>query len=892
MESESWSDGESSPAAAGRTDEEEEEELLPLYCRDRRSLRTVGVLDRLLSQRSEKSEFGLNLSLAFKGAACIVLANLPTLLWPLREDIPKHRKPLTGMISLYIAFTLWKTLGETIAFALQGLIGTLLASANVLLVLVTVGATPSTSSGQALVWAAFVLPTLLFLFLNFDNNTRQLGLSTHVLLMMVVMSPDGLDLDDVTEHLYVVAVGTALAVLTALVPPPPIMPRHDPGRGVRAALRYAEEELDEITESIAELFMDVVQAFKASNESMEAEGFIAQANQLHATLDGLGTIIDAAWFEGGCFHTGALRRRFSLCGRRAHLSALQETRGVLSEALDSLSMLAHVVHYRGAACKDSITTDQVDSLLWDAAEFIHDQLAIVPEVLFRAKAGQDVSSLVSKAAARKDRLIEDFGKAFASGEANETGLVRGSKSLSWGSLCDWEKVPISNGLAEATFVYHMRRIAERLVRKLQEQTLPCKSGLLARLYSLVDPAQLFSLKHLLFVVRQSITICVCFVLCTRFYDYTPTMVTTICLLVTEGYKGAMLKKNIGRLQGVVLGTVFPHLFYDWFNTCSETSAVALAFVLFFYEWMALFVYFSSKDAGYIAVLVAGFGANAMCQGCGRQGLRSSSLYDTIEQNAMGIAILTAVDLVFASRRASDVGNKVMYNAVGTKDMEGAGILPLLKQGLATAVPVCSTDPVEARKLRTPRVLDFGRWNAEMMRLCQLALFVSDEASSEPRYMRRAWPSKMYEAVVKGAGDLRLQVAALNDVVEDGGADFVLELQDVPELFHFVRRVQKNVACISDMVYLALKHFDGEKGGSKCRTEEIYAISRSLFVPQPEEVMELMRAISAREDHTGVTPRDIDKYRYCRSSVVVFSLLSIVRCVHSLRGSVVKSIERR
>eukprot|EP00408_Alexandrium_pacificum_P051947 CAMPEP_0171264024 /NCGR_PEP_ID=MMETSP0790-20130122/57402_1 /TAXON_ID=2925 /ORGANISM="Alexandrium catenella, Strain OF101" /LENGTH=52 /DNA_ID=CAMNT_0011732661 /DNA_START=87 /DNA_END=241 /DNA_ORIENTATION=- len=46
------------------------------------------------------------------------------------------------------------------------------------------------------------------------------------------------------------------------------------------------------------------------------------------------------------------------------------------------------------------------------------------------------------------------------------------------------------------------------------------------------------------------------------------MAVTQSLLVFEGHTGSMLKRNLQRLQGVVIGTIFPHLFFDWFSECT------------------------------------------------------------------------------------------------------------------------------------------------------------------------------------------------------------------------------------------------------------------------------------------------------------------------------------
>merc|ERR1712224_396389 len=80
--------------------------------------------------------------------------------------------------------------------------------------------------------------------------------------------------------------------------------------------------------------------------------------------------------------------------------------------------------------------------------------------------------------------------------------------------------------------------------------------------------------------------------------------------------GSSLSRNFGRMQGVVLGTILPHVAYEWLGRCNPIDQTALGGFLFAYTFVALYVYLSSEEYGYIACLVAGFGASTLCQGCG------------------------------------------------------------------------------------------------------------------------------------------------------------------------------------------------------------------------------------------------------------------------------------
>merc|ERR1719375_464141 len=80
----------------------------------------------------------------------------------------------------------------------------------------------------------------------------------------------------------------------------------------------------------------------------------------------------------------------------------------------------------------------------------------------------------------------------------------------------------------------------------------------------------------------------------------------------------------------------------------------LSAVLFFYEWGALYIYYASEEFGFVGCLVAAFGCSAMAIGCGSDGTSTRGLYGNIEQNAIGIALLTTIDMIFTPARASDL----------------------------------------------------------------------------------------------------------------------------------------------------------------------------------------------------------------------------------------------
>merc|ERR1719443_2404120 len=128
-------------------------------------------------------------------------------------------------------------------------------------------------------------------------------------------------------------------------------------------------------------------------------------------------------------------------------------------------------------------------------------------------------------------------------------------------------------------------------------------------------------------------------------SYNSAPAETVCLLLSM-FVGSAVTKNMGRVQGVVLGCVFGQLLYALFAWCYWWGYMVIGITVFVWLLSTLFVYYNSADFGYIGCLMAAFGTKYMLQGCSNDVFQPTDTYYTIINTVVGITIMTFCDLTF------------------------------------------------------------------------------------------------------------------------------------------------------------------------------------------------------------------------------------------------------
>ncbi|CAE7898336.1 unnamed protein product, partial [Symbiodinium necroappetens] len=131
-------------------------------------------------------------------------------------------------------------------------------------------------------------------------------------------------------------------------------------------------------------------------------------------------------------------------------------------------------------------------------------------------------------------------------------------------------------------------------------------------------------------------------------------------------QGSALVKNLNRIQGVVLGTIFGQLIDTIFHrsiTCRYADVndllLGACFALFMY--VTMFIRFHVSEFAIMGVQMANFGGQEMLVGsCGEE--RNMEALDSVTVNLLAIVFLVSVDLLFARERASDMATAMAHQS--------------------------------------------------------------------------------------------------------------------------------------------------------------------------------------------------------------------------------------
>lgn len=295
----------------------------------------------------------------------------------------------------------------------------------------------------------------------------------------------------------------------------------------------------------------------------------------------------------------------------------------------------------------------------------------------------------------------------------------------------------------------------------------------------------------------------------------------------------------------------------------------------------------------------------------------SKLYLVMEQNALGLAICTIIDMLFVPDTAAHLATRQMVDDQdATKSNHGVGVLPLLQYGFLQALKL-ELQPGDEDWSSFEKCASatqdscLGAWNSRTLKALRLASKLSGEASVEPRYMLRPWPEKLYQDLLKESRGLRVDILALWDALdkplrdhqEGAQSKWLPEFADIQEFKRFTRKLQRAFNKVCHMVNLALRHFDEEQGERSRHVAEIHREAEGLRIPTDKDVEQLVRAVVGDPGlHQRISSNSIDRMEdqksirshilsdsFCTCSVAVCVLSSCSVRLKRLHMSVVDSL---
>jgi hypothetical protein len=265
-----------------------------------------------------------------------------------------------------------------------------------------------------------------------------------------------------------------------------------------------------------------------------------------------------------------------------------------------------------------------------------------------------------------------------------------------------------------------------------------------------DSAVVFNPRHANLGLRNTCSILIGFTV--GYFGYGKVLlnenasISSTASILLSSSVGSALAKNLGRLQGVVLGTVVGKLVWAFLGWCTWWGYIALCGALFGWNFLCLYVYYDSPKYGGIACLLAAFGSANFLVGC-TDPLTATfdpagPFYEIINV-VIAIAIIIVIDMLLAPGRASDMCNDNFLES-----------FKILKKNLDD--------------LFDPEQTNVRVHTGKLAGTIGAASSLGDEAFNEPRYWRIPWKNDLFCAAIQLLRDLRVTMTAMEYSVTEGG----------------------------------------------------------------------------------------------------------------------------
>jgi len=696
---------------SGKLDLEQADETTPL------TRKKMSSMDRFFG-KDKNAKFAADFEVAFRASCFILFLGIPFFL-P-RDDILKWNPWIIELmdagwygkyaVSCFL-FSYYKNLGNTVNLAVTAVLGTWAAVFGIWILF---GVYPDGIVPGAAQWHYAVcfcyggLFVWIMLWLNLPLNTTIFGISSFVWYYMAFMDKHvtdknfakdfNIDLQgSATKELLNAAGGSLLAVV-AMCFPRPIMASTAAVDGSRLVLITLLTAWKDLTAFVSAKTLDEMNEF----EEASVKRALREMSETVAAIRG---DLDVAWWE--CLGIGGIQRQ------RVMLDSLES---FLSESYDRiLSVFSVALAEKSPSKLAQRVRPFVDRVVDESGDLLAEALGAVADTRVTEARQQRLRVRVSSTRDAVRMLTCEFRQAKAAIQPSPGVLDRSLFSqhafaltvCSFGNGCaNW-----GEGLAEGKYKD------------------PQEGGFLGlgSLKSIIDESVIFqSQEHMLWTFRNWLAICLSFIV--GFYgqiwgwnltrSYNAAITSTMAVLLSKSLSTGV-SKNLGRLQGVILGTAVGVKLYAVFATdCSWAGMGSLMVSVFVWMNFCFFLYHNSDTNSYLAFLLGYCGTMNMIGGCGQ--VSGLAIGNTVMDLLMTIVIMAAFDIIFQKETAARMAHRQITKAVG-----------------------CVNDSL--RKLVDPNYpsIDFG--GGTLLGTIALAETMGVMAEAEARWSRTPWRTASFKA---------------------------------------------------------------------------------------------------------------------------------------------------
>lgn len=674
--------------------------------------------------------FAENLELALRSAVFMLIFATP-FIFESHWDTPAGAFKELGVFAVgagvFILFVFSRTVGETVRLAWGTFVGISLSVGFTWLCSgLYPGGYTKDQPEHAFYWllclgGAFMVAVLI---LNVQLNTKifaVLSFSFHWMALLTgeVDSNYGKNFElDIGKYgmceLLACLIACFLAILASLVPEP------------LWAMDKARERSLDLTEALGEVWSDILCFFCAVEPNpKEQEKFMKDMAILHHEVAKLEQHIENSWWE--CFGMGRWQEERIMLAR-FNKAILQN--------YDRLTSVWNAVVQEEFGKLHEPVMRRMNSHVKSVAQEAHALLTLCG------------SEVCNHGQVRVEKIY-DVERALATSERSMTALMQEFRMVK----ASMRLTPVTEELLdEHTFCISVSgcgrtaaEFAEDLLKHgSRKKHLPSPD----ESQSVFDTSVLSQPGHLSQALRRTVSVFAALALGYRGYGQlilpgSSSIAATVAIMFSN-HLGSPTAENIDKLQGCILGTVIGQITYSMLGWCSIYYMFALASALFLFTFVNMFLFYKSAHHGNIALYIVAFGSNDFLLGCSRN-FAESGAYNAIMIACVAMAIVIVVDLVFASRRASDMAKEALVD-----------VWRLLSTGTLELFDVSSTG-MRAHK-------------GAIMRCVQRAELLGVEAVNEPRYWRTPWRDELFTQAIQCFYRLRMSLSALETELSTSSAE--------------------------------------------------------------------------------------------------------------------------
>lgn len=684
----------------------------------------------------------------------------------LKTGTESYATNIGATVVTMIVFTIYANLGNTVQLAWQGAIGTGWACAFIFVMSAWVPGGASNPDYNPFVGH---LINLVFIFLclalNLNKNVRVFILSYHMYWVIDWMNPatlnayntswsifDNLSLDPLVT-IVTACVGMVVALLAMFLPTP-----------IKAS-SAAKSGAMSATMMVTELVGELSAYFSRSEPSVKIISLETKAVELREFVDSMQANVDAYWWENfDCCKDGLIR---DLLGK--HIVMMR-------------SMCDNIFAMQVCIAKEDFGETHVGCMS-AISDQVNNLCQAVKELLIK------LTNSASDGAIDEDeeQALKDLAKAVST--ALEALSIKFNETRK--SICP-EQVINTELQSESFYVYCLSVYARQAVDyTLQMLNNPPQPTFCLRAIWLAW-VQVFDLAYLKknlssfssFTWRNYISIVICYYLDFTYYKFSGACSGTASLLLTE-FAGSAIQKNLGRLQGVILGKIVPQTIKQIefqlavalsMDIDGTTMITVRAITLWLWLFGTCYLYYASPAFGYIGCLAAAFGCPYLIYGptnpedVGGAAMEAANLaiYQNLAITCTTIIVMTLVDMYLAPERASTGAIKHYLKGLLAIDhwFQAAIMERKKKDGTVKAPLKCRADVADdnvfAKEAAMP---SFGREKGVLLEVLNHAAYLGEEANKEPRYARAPWPMDFFNSLVRSAHVMRANLLCIEQVLQ-------------------------------------------------------------------------------------------------------------------------------